>query len=146
MDKLKLAIAAIVIMAIGVGVGRFTAPDSVKTGNKQTSDQSKTVEEGTKTTKKFDPETGKVIEETTEKGTKTTTENSKTSEKTKETIRNKKMWAVKGGVAVDPRDSMKLIPRVGGEIRLPLFDSWAGVEADVNLAHPILGAYLRLEF
>lgn len=146
MDKLKLALLGLLLLALGVGIGRYTAPDSTKTDNKQTSDQSKTVEEGTKTTKKFDPETGKVIEETTEKGTKTTTENSKTSEKSKETIRNKKQWAVKGGVAADPRDSMKLTPRVGAQMRLPIFDSWVGVEADINLAHPLVGVYGILEF
>ena len=136
-SMLKTAAAVLIALVIGGGLGYYYAPEKIKTVDKIVEKEvTKVVHE------KFDPTTGKVIERTTTDETK-----NNTSTKTKEEIlKTKKHYAVKGGVAMDPRDNMKLIPRVGAEVRLPIFDSWAGIEGDVNLAHPILGAYLRVEF
>ena len=99
-----------------------------------------------KVTKKYDPRTGKLIEETVETGSKESTKDVVKKNKTKETSKNKKQWAAKGGVVINPRDPGKLIPRIGAEMRLPLFSSWIGLEADIDIKEPKLGAYLRFEF
>lgn len=139
---LKLIGFGLVIFTIGVGLGFYYAPDVVKEishSDKKTDEDSETTE-----TEKYDPNTGKIIEKSKTTKKSKTTEKSKDS--SKEAIKTRKNYAVKGGVAFDPRDNAKMIPRVGVEMRLPIFDSWIGVEGDINLAHPIVGAYGRLEF
>lgn len=133
----KLTAIGLLLLVLGGGLGYYYAPQKIKTVDKIVEKEVvKIVHE------KFDPNTGKVIERTTTDETRNTTEN-----KTKvETLKPQKHYALKGGVAVDPRDNMKLIPRVGTEVRLPFFSSWLGVEGDVNLTHPVLGTYLRMEF
>lgn len=133
----KLLAAILIALVIGGGLGYYYAPEKIKTVDKIVEKEViKTVHDV------YDPTTGKVVSHTETTDTKDTT-----SKSTKEEIlKTKKQYAIKGGVAVDPRDNLKLIPRVGAEVRLPFFDSWAGLEGDINLAHPVLGAYLRLEF
>jgi len=134
---LRLTLSVIVALAIGGGVGYFYAPEKIITKDKIVEKEvTKIVRE------KFDPNTGKVIEREVIDETKNSTE-TKTKE---ETLKSKKYYAIKGGVAADPKDGMKLIPRLGAEVRLPFFNSWLGVEGDVNLAHPIVGLYGRMEF
>jgi hypothetical protein len=134
---LRLFGVSIVFLAIGGGVGYYYAPEKIVTKDKIVEKEvTKIIHE------KFDPVTGKVTERTTTDETKNTTE---TKSKV-ETLKPKKHYAIKGGVATDFKDNMKLIPRAGVEIRLPFFDSWIGVEGDINLAHPIMGLYGRMEF
>lgn len=133
----KLIGAGLLLLTLGAGLGYFYAPEKIKTVDKIIEKEvTKIVRE------KFDPNTGKVVERETIDETKNTTE---TKTKT-ETLKPKKHYALKGGVAADPKDGMKLIGRVGGEVRLPFFDTWLGVEGDINLAHPIVGLYGRMEF
>jgi len=137
MNILKIIAIGLVLFALGIGMGYYLSPERIKTVEKIVEKEvTKIVHE------KYDPVTGKVIERTETDSTKKTTEK-KTTEKT---LKTKKHYALKGGVAIDPRDGIKLIPRVGAEVRLPFFDSWAGLEGDINLARPIVGVYLRLEF
>ena len=143
---LKLTIAGLVILTIGTGVGYYMAPTKVKTETKIVEVEKKVTEQHKKTIKVYDPHTGKVIKETEETGSKVTETDTTKTDKNTEKSQDKKMYALKGGVAVDPLDNLKLTPRVGGEIRLPFFNSWAGAEADINTGHPNVGAYLRMEF
>ena len=134
---LKLIGAGLLLLTVGGGIGYYYAPEKIITKDKIVEKEViKIVRE------KFDPNTGKVIEREVIDETKNSTE---TKTKT-ETLKPKKHYAIKGGVAADPKDNMKLIPRVGAEVRLPFFDTWLGVEGDINLAHPIIGLYGRMEF
>lgn len=143
MNYLKLLAAGIILLAVGGGLGYYYAPDKIKIQEKIV--EKIVIEKDEKVVKKYDPITGKLIEETKETKEKETN----TSQKNKSTEKEKtqKHYAIKGGAAINPRDlSGKLIPRVGGEMRLPIFSSWVGVEADINIDRPLVGAYLRLEF
>lgn len=147
MDFLKIAALVIVAAALGVGFGYALAPDKIKIEEKIVEREVTKKEDYLKNTKEYDPATGKVVKETNESGTKVTNSETTKTDKTTEKEKTRKLWAAKGGVAINPRDlNAKIIPRVGAEVRLPIFDSWAGIEADVNLDKPLLGAYLRVEF
>lgn len=143
MNYLKLVLAGLIIFALGSGLGFYFSPDKIKIQEKIVE---KTVtEKDEKTTKKYDPNTGKLIEEIKEIKEKET--NTSKKDKSTEKEKTKKHYAIKGGVAVNPRDLQgKLIPRVGGELRLPFFNSWVGAEIDVNVDKPLLGVYGRIEF
>ena len=140
---LRLTLSVIVALAIGGGIGYFYAPDKVKTVEKIVE---KTIrEKDTKNTKKYDPITGKLIEEIAETKDKET--NIESKEKIVEKTKSQKQFAVKGGVAINPRDlNAKPIPRIGLETRLPFMDSAIGFEGDINLDRPLLGAYIRIGF
>ena len=56
------------------------------------------------------------------------------------------MYAVKVGAVKSISNLDSLTYRVGGELRLPIFSSWAGVEGDIDINDPKVGIYLRLEF
>ena len=142
MNYVKIAFALIIALAVGGGLGYYFAPDKIKIEEKIVEKIVKEKDE--KTTKKYDPITGKLIEETKETKEKETnkTEKDKTTEKEK----TQKHYAVKGGVALNPRDPNGHTPRVGGEMRLPFCNSWVGVEADNNINRPLIGGYLRVEF
>ena len=122
-------------MALGIGgaVGYFYAPDKIKTVEKIVE---KTIKEkDTKNTKRYDPITGKLIEEIAETKDKET--NIESTSKTTEKSKSQKQWAVKGGVALNPKDlSGKLVPRIGFETALPIFQASAGIEADINIDNP----------
>lgn len=138
MNIIKLIILCTITFIIGMGIGFYFLPEKIKTVDKIVEKEViKVIHE------KFDPVTGKVVERTTTDETK-----NNTSTKTKEEIiKSKKQYAVKGGAAINPRDlSGKLIPRVAAEVRLPFFNSWLGVEGDINIDRPLVGGYLRLEF
>jgi len=139
----KLILSIIVALSIGYALGFYFAPDKVKTVEKVVE---KTIrEKDTKNTKRYDPITGKLIEEVAETKDKET--NIESSSKTVEKTKSQKQFAVKGGVALNPRDlSGKLIPRIGFETRLPFMDSSLGIEGDINLDRPLLGAYIRIGF
>jgi hypothetical protein len=146
MDNLKLIGLGIVLVIAGYGIGYFAAPDKIKIEEKIIEKEKTVKEENKKVTEEYDPNTGKVTKRIEETGKKETNTNSTQKDKTTEKEKTRKMWALKGGVALDPRKDMKLTPRVGGEVRLPIFNSWVGVEADINIDRPLVGAYLRLEF
>ena len=146
MNYFKLALAGIIILAIGTGIGYFMAPDKIKIEEKIVEKIKTIVEENKKVTEKFDPATGKVVERIQETGTKQTNVNTTKNEKTTEKEKTRKMWAVKAGVAKQLNSTDGYIPRLGGEVRLPFFNSWLGVEADLVLDRPTLGGYLRVEF
>ena len=138
MNYLKLLLAGLILLAVGGGLGYYYAPEKIKTVDRVVEKEVvKTVHE------KYDPVTGKVVERTESTETK-----DKTSKSTKEEIlKTKKQYAVKAGAVINPRDiSGKIIPRVGAEVRLPFFSSFAGLEGDINIDRPLIGAYLRLEF
>jgi len=137
MNYLKLALIGLGLLVLGLGMGYYFSPERIKTVDKIVEKEViKIVHE------KFDPTTGKVIERTT---TDETTNN--TSIKTKEEIlKTQKHYAVKVGVAKALTNTDPLVYRVGGEVRLPFFNTWAGVESDISINTPIIGGYLRLEF
>lgn len=140
---LKLTLGGIILLALGLALGYWYAPDKVKTVEKVVE---KTItEKDTKTTKEYDPTTGKLTKEVHETKDKLT--NIESNEKTVEKSKTQKQFALKGGVAINPRNlSGKLIPRFGLETRIPLWDLSLGVEADININQPLIGTYLRLGF
>lgn len=142
---LKIIAAVILALALGYGLGYFYSPSKIREVEKIVEKEKVVKEEKKKVTEKFDKSTGKLIERIEETGNKETNVNTKKKEKELEKQKDQKMWAAKAGVAVNPFDN-SLTPRVGGEVRLPIFNSWAGLEADINIDRPLLGVYLRLEF
>lgn len=146
MDKAKLALYALIILGVGYGFGYYLAPDKVRVEERIVEKEKIIKEENKKVTEKFDPSTGKVVERIEETGKKETNVNTNKKEKIEEKIKDKKLWAAKGGVATNLRDPGKLVPRVGAEVRLPIFNSWVGVEADIDVNRPLVGGYLRVEF
>jgi len=142
---LQLLGIGVLALAIGYGTGYFYAPEKIKEIEKIVEKEKTTKQEYKKKTKKFDKE-GKVTEETEETGTKESKSNTQKNEKTREQIKEKKMWAAKAGVGVPVKDPNRYVPRVGGEVRLPIFNSWVGTEVDLEVKDPKLGMYLRLEF
>lgn len=143
---LSLIAAGLVVFVVGLGMGYYFAPS--KTTTIVDTDNKKTVDQNTTTTvdKKIDPTTGKVIEviETTKKDNSTSTE--KQVDKTKITEKSQKHYAIKAGPTINLKDPTKITPRIGGEVALPFFSSWLGVEGDIDPTAPKVGAYLRLEF
>lgn len=143
----KLTLAGLLVLTIGTGLGYYLMPTKTKTVEKVVEKEVTKKEEYKKTKKRYDPKTGKVIEETQETGTKETNSNETKTSKTVEKSKDQKHYALKGGAAVNPRDlSGKLVPRVGGEVRLPFFDTFIGIEGDINIKNPLLGVYTRVEF
>jgi hypothetical protein len=142
----KYALIVVAVGALGYGAGYFYAPDKIKVKEKIVYKTKRVKEENRKETKKYDPVTGNLIEETVETGTKETNTDTIKRDKKKETIKSKKMWALKAGGYTPVTDPGKIRPRVGGEFRLPVFSSWVGVEADIDIKDPTAGVYLRLEF
>ena len=142
----KLTMAGIVILAIGAGLGYYLAPDKVvkvvDTDNKKTVDNNTT----TTVTKKYDPNTGKVTEETntTKNDSSVTTEKIVDKSTTKE--KTQKTYALKVGAVKTLNDTSKPFARVGGEVRLPFFNTWLGADTDINLNHPAASLYGRIEF
>lgn len=146
-EKLKILLALVVAITIGYGLGYFYSPSKIKEVEKVVEKEKKTTEENKKVTEKFDPNTGKLTERIEETEKKETETNTKKSDKETEKQQNKKMWAAKAGGIVNPRDlEHSIVPRVGAEVRLPIFDSWIGAEADISVNRPLLGLYLRVEF
>jgi hypothetical protein len=144
---LRLLAVGIVALAIGYGTGYFYSPTKVREVEKIVEKEKKTVEENKKIVERFDPNTGKLTERIEETGKKETETNTKKKEKELEKQQNKKMWAFKAGGVVNPRDlEHSIVPRVGTEVRLPVFNSWLGAEADISINRPLFGLYLRVEF
>lgn len=145
---LKNVAAGLVIASIGIAVGYYLSPTKVRIEEKIVEKEKVVKEENRKVTEKFNPESGRLTERVTETGTKVTTSNKRSEDTKREEVREKKNWAVKAGAAGNPLaiDEMNLIPRVGGEARLPFFDTWAGLEADLVIKEPRVGLYLRMEF
>lgn len=147
MNILKLVLGGLLLLTLGLGIGYFEAPDKIKTVEKIVEVEKKVTETDHKTTKEYDPNTGKITKETEETGTKITDTETKKTDKETEKTKTQKQYALKGGVAINPRDlSGKLIPRVGAEIALPFFSSSLGIEGDINLSNPLIGAYVRVGF
>ncbi len=155
MNIFKKILIGLVVLALAYGAGYYFAPDKIKIKEKVVEKIVEVEKEinlkEKEVIEKYDPITGKLIERIVrdkEKNSKKTEEKKETKkEKEKETIKEKKLYAVKGGAVVNPRDiTGKLIPRVGAEMRLPVFNSWVGAEADINIDRPLVGAYIRLEF
>lgn len=141
-NMVKFAAGGVILFAVGAGMGYYYAPDKIKKESSTTTEKEKIVEEETNT--KYDPVTGKKTEETTKK--KTTDSDTKKKEKSTEREKTRKMWAAKVGIVQSLNKAEKPTYRVGGEVRLPIFDSWVGAEADIDVSEPKLGAYLRVEF
>jgi len=146
MNYLKLALAGVVIFVLGSGLGYYMAPDKVREVEKIVEKEKVVKEKEKEVVEKFDPNTGKLTERITRDKEKDSKTNEQKNEKELEKIRDKKHYAVKGGVAVAVKDPSKLVPRIGGEFRLPFFNSWVGAEVDAELANPKVGTYLRMEF
>lgn len=143
MDNLKYILLGILLLVGAYGAGYYFAPDKIKTVEKIVEKIVKEKDE--KVTKEYDPNTGKLTKETHETKEKDT--NSNETDKTTEKSKIQKTYALKGGVSVNPRDlNAKPVPRLGAEVRLPIFNSWLGVEGDVNIDRPLVGGYLRVEF
>lgn len=144
-NTLQLLTIGIVTLAIGYGLGYFYAPEKVREVEKIVEKEKIVKEEYKKRTKKFDKD-GKVVEETEETGTKESKTNTEKKTTEVEKVKEKKMWSAKGGIALSVKDPNKIIPRVGFETRLPIFNSSLGLEQDINLNNPLTGIYLRVEF
>ena len=153
-NKLRLALYAALIFAVGTAIGYYLMPDKVKieTKEKIVYKTKTTKEENKKVTEKFDPETGKVVERIEETGTKETTTDTIKNEKEKsiEKERTRKNYALKVGqrFSIDYKDLQvgPGVPVVGGEIRIPQIaftPGWVGIELDSKLD---AGLYLRWEF
>lgn len=143
---IKMVSIGIIALVIGIGLGYFYGPEKTREVEKIVEKEKIVKEEYKKKTKKFDKD-GKVIEESEETGNKESRTNEQKKERETEKSKDKKLWAVKGGVVVNPRAlDDKPFPRIGGEMRLPIFSSWVGVEGDINISRPLLGGYIRLEF
>lgn len=146
MNYLRLGLLGLLLLVLSYGAGYFFAPDKVKTVEKIVEVEKKVIEQHTKVVKEYDPSTGKLTKETDETGTKeTNTETTKTDKETEKT-KTSKTYAIKAGIAKVVSNTSKPFPRVGGEVRLPFFNSWLGAEGDITLSQPTVGAYLRLEF
>lgn len=146
MDYLRLLLAGLILLALGLGIGYYFAPDKIKTVEKIVTVEKKVVEEHTKTTKEYDPTTGKITKETDETGSKVTDSESTKTDKETEKTKDQKHYAVKVGVAKTLTNADSLVYRVGGELRLPFFNTWIGAEGDLKLKDPMLGIYGRMEF
>ncbi len=146
MNYLKLVLAGLIIFALGSGLGYYEAPTKTITETKKDVSQDTNVNNTVTTQKTFDPSTGKQTSETTIIVHDTDTKKETDTDKTKITEKEQKHYAVKVGGVVNPRDPTTQTARVGGEMRLPFFNSWAGVESDLSISKPLVGAYLRLEF
>lgn len=142
---LQLLVVVIVTLTIGGGLGYYYAPEKVREVEKIVEKEKTTKQEYKKKTKKFDKE-GKVTEETEETGTKESKANTQKKEKETEKTKEKKMYAVKVGAVKSISNLDSLTYRVGGELRLPIFNSWLGAEGDIDINDPKVGIYLRLEF
>lgn len=143
MNYLRLILGGLILLALGIGLGYYFSPSKIKIQEKVV--EKIVTEKDEKITKKYDPKTGKLTEEVKETKEKETN-TSKTS-KTTEKSRDQKHYAVKAGAVFNPKDlNAKLTPRVGLEIRLPFFSSWAGVEGDISVSKPNLAVYGRVEF
>lgn len=138
MDTFKKLLIALGLLGLAYGAGYYYSPQKIKEVEKIVEKQViKIVHE------KYDPTTGKLVERTETTDTKDTS----TNKSKVETLKPKKLYALKGGAVINPRDIQgKIVPRVGAEVRLPFFDSWAGLEGDINIDRPSVGAYLRVEF
>lgn len=143
----KLLIALLVALVVGGGVGYYLAPDKIKIQEKVVEIEKEVVTKEREVIEKYDPVTGKLIERIVKDKDKTSKKTEEKKEKITEKEKTRKHYAVKGGAAINPRDlNGKVTPRVGVEMRLPIFDSWVGVEADVDVNRPLIGGYLRVEF
>lgn len=145
-QRLKNIGAMLVVGSLGIGLGYYLSPTKIKIEEKIVEKEKITREQTKRVTEKFDIPTGKVTERTTEVGDKQTFQNKKTEETKKEKVRDKKQWAVKAGAQVEVLNPSDYVPVVGLETRLPLFDTFLGIEAIVDLDNPRAGMYLRLEF
>jgi cytoskeletal protein RodZ len=146
MNYLKLTLAGLLLLTLGMGLGYYEAPTKTITETKKDVSQDTNVNNTVTTQKTFDPNTGKQTSETTIVVHDTDTKKDTNTDKTKITEKEQKHYAVKVGGVVNPRDPTTQTARVGGEVRLPFFNSWAGVESDLSISKPLVGAYLRLEF
>ena len=148
MSKLRLILIAILILVAGLGLGYYFAPDKIEIKEKVVYRTDVEKEETKTVTEKFDPNTGEVVERVTETGKKERTIDTIEQEKEEKREKTKKTYALKLGAATPLNGDIgrTIIPRVGGEVRLPFFNSWAGLEADVDIKRPSVGAYIRLEF
>lgn len=144
-DLFKVFLSILVALSIGLGLGYYMAPDKVVIQEKIVEKEVTKKEEYKKKTKKYDPDTGKIIEDTEETGTKESNSNSTKTDKTEEKSIDKKYYAIKAGVVVPVTKLDNPTYRVGGELRLPLFNSWVGSEVDIKM-NPNVGLYLRMEF
>jgi len=154
LDQLpKNILILLIVAALAAGAGYYFAPDKIKIQEKVVE---KVVEVEKETNlkekeviEKYDPKTGKLVERIIrdkEKNSKKSEEKKETDkDKTVEKIKEQKHYAVKFG-AVAPLTKLENPSyRVGGELRLPIFNSWIGSEIDIK-KNPDLGVYLRMEF
>jgi len=141
----KQILAALLILALGLGLGYYFAPNIVKITNKTDTKKDVNTENDQTITKKFDPQTGKVIEEKIETIQKKDTSTETIKEKTVDKEKTSPQWALKVGAVKDMTNLSKPYPRVGAERRL-LGPFWLGGEADITPTAPSGGLYLRLEF
>lgn len=145
MNYLKLILGGLVIFVIGAGLGYYEAPTKTTTETKVDKSQDQSTQDDVTTTKKYDPTTGKVVEDTKMVSHKVDTKKETDTDKTKITEKTQTHYSIKVGVAKAVTNADPILYRIGGEIRLPFFNSWLGVETDLNL-HPVVGAYGRIEF
>lgn len=136
--SLKIAIS-VGAFALGLSLGYYLSPAKIE---EKIIEKTRVVrEESKKVTNRYDVQTGKIKETIVETGTKETESHKKDKEKK---ITNQKNFALKVGVS-GRLQSRSYVPRVGGEVRLPLFNLWIGADIDLQKS-PTFGPYLRLEF
>lgn len=141
----KQILVALAILALGLGLGYYFAPNIVKVTNKVDEKKDVNTEDNQTITKKFDPKTGKVIEEKIETSKKKDTTTETIKEKTVDKEKVSPQWAIKVGAIKDLTNLSKPYPRIGAERRL-LGPFWIGGEIDITQTAPSGGLYLRLEF
>lgn len=146
MDIFKKILIALGLLAGAYGAGYYFAPDKVKTVEKIVEIEKEVITKEREVIEKYDPITGKLIERIVRDKDKKSKKSEEKNEKTVEKEKTKKHYAVKVGVVQAITKAEKPTYRVGGEVRLPVFNSWAGLEADIDTSKPKLGAYLRMEF
>lgn len=144
--RLKYILTLLAVGSLGIALGYYLSPTKIKIEEKIIEKEKISREQTKRITEKFDAGTGRIIERTTETGEKQVLQNKKSEETKKEKVREKKQWAVKAGAQVEVLNPSRYIPIVGLETRLPIFDTFIGIEAIVDLDNPRAGMYLRLEF
>lgn len=145
-NLLKAILAVVAALALGYGFGFYAAPEKVRVEERIVEKEKVVKEEKKKITEKFDKDTGKVIEKVEETETKDTSTNTTKTDKVEEKSKDKKMYAVKAGVVVPVTKLDQPSYRVGAEMRLPILNSWLGLEGDIKTSAPTIAAYLRVEF
>lgn len=145
-EMLKNVSILIVVAVVAGGAGYYYAPSKVKIEEKIIEKEKEVNLKEKEVIEKYDPVTGKLVSRIIRDKEKNTKNKEDKSEKIIEKSKDQKHYALKFGLAQAFTKADKPVYRVGGEIRLPFFNSWLGAETDIELDKPKLGIYGRMEF